>query len=106
MKLAEYAQSVLGDEPWQTDVFSPGGPIVSTGVGSGQAQLEGTSIAAAVTTGAILLLQEFFFEASDERPAVDDIEKWLREGGRVVGQKEGKFVHLDIYGSLGLAEPN
>ena len=66
-----------------TDIFAPGAPITSSGINGphGESVQHGTSQATPVTAGLILLMQEFYWRATGELPAVDDIVLWLRRGG-------------------------
>jgi hypothetical protein len=77
---------------YRTDIFAPGFDVVSAGpatpttpaVGrTNQTLDDGTSQAAPVATGVILLLQQYFrdHDASHSLPSVDLIEECLREGG-------------------------
>jgi subtilisin family serine protease len=66
-----------------TDIFAPGAPVTSAGIldeHSSSVQ-HGTSQAAPVTAGLILLMQEFYQRATGELPEVDDLLTWLRRGG-------------------------
>jgi subtilisin family serine protease len=66
-----------------TDIFAPGAPVTSSGIQSehGESTQHGTSQAAPVTCGLILLMQDFYKRATGELPAVDDLVTWLRRGG-------------------------
>lgn len=65
-----------------TDIFAPGAALTSTGIGSntGSSEMHGTSQAAPVTAGVILLMQQYYKRLTGQLPEVDDIEKWLEEG--------------------------
>lgn len=67
----------------RTDIFAPGAPVTSTGINGqhGECVDHGTSQAAPVITGVILLLQEFYQRGTHEKPSVDQIVNWLRQGG-------------------------
>jgi subtilisin family serine protease len=67
----------------RTDIFAPGSPITSTGLGEKNAQStqNGTSQAAPITAGVIALMQQLFrTKHPGQLPSVDNIEKWLRDG--------------------------
>ncbi len=64
-----------------TDIFAPGAIVVSSGMGTTSSRsLSGTSQAAPMVAGVILLLQEFSMRKSKARPSVDELERWLRAG--------------------------
>lgn len=104
----------------RTDIFAPGATTTSTGVRSdhGESLQTGTSQAAPVTAGVILLMQEYYLRKSGkypladhgDLPSVDDLEQWLREGGVEIqdGDDEDdnvphtnlKYWRLDAYGAL------
>jgi subtilisin family serine protease len=67
----------------RTDIFAPGSPITSTGLGAKDAQStqNGTSQATPITAGVIALMQQLFrTKHPGALPTVDNLEKWLREG--------------------------
>ncbi|MGD2179020.1 MAG: S8 family serine peptidase [Anaerolineae bacterium] len=66
-----------------TDIFAPGAPVTSSGIlgENGESTQHGTSQAAPVTAGLILLIQAFYQRATGELPTVDDVVTWLRRGG-------------------------
>ncbi|MGW0042054.1 S8 family peptidase [Rhodococcus sp. NPDC003348] len=72
--------------PCATDLFAPGSPVTSTGVrnDTGESLQYGTSRAAAVTTGVILLLQSYYLRATGELPTVADVKRWLLRGATVI----------------------
>jgi len=81
----------------RTDIFAPGAPVTSTGLGGPKAQSveQGTSQAAPVTAGIVLLMQELYRKKfPGQLPAVNDLERWLREGGfdEVDGDNEADNV--------------
>ena len=67
-----------------TDVFAPGAPVTSSGIDgpTGESIQSGTSQAAPVTAGTVLLMQEFYIRSTNERPTVDQLKKWLRDGAK------------------------
>ncbi len=66
-----------------TDFFAPGAPVTSSGslTPKGTATDNGTSMAAPVTAGIILLMQEYYLRHAGELPRVNDLVRWLRRGG-------------------------
>jgi subtilisin family serine protease len=66
-----------------TDIFAPGAPVTSSGIlgENGESTQHGTSQAAPVTAGLILLIQAFHQRVTGELPTVDDVVTWLRRGG-------------------------
>lgn len=74
-------QDVNGDT--RTDIFAPGAPVTSSGNDTdvGESVQQGTSQATPVTTGVILLMQEFFFRTTGRMPTVDTLVTCLRNGG-------------------------
>ncbi len=96
----------------QTDIFAPGAPVTSSGINgpNGESTQHGTSQAAPVIAGLILLMQEFHLRAAGELPAVNDLVTWLRRGGVTIrdGDDENDnvqhtgltFVHADALSAL------
>jgi len=72
--------------PTRTDIFAPGAVVTSTGIGGPRTELnqQGTSQAAPMTAGVILLMQEYYFRVKQDMPSIDDVEKWLRQGADMV----------------------
>lgn len=102
--------------PLRTDIFAPGAAITSSGIANnrGEAVQQGTSQAAPITAGVILLLQEFHKRVKGELPTVDDLERWLREGSvditddcnncDNVPHTKKKFRRVDAIGALAAAK--
>lgn len=65
-----------------TTIFAPGAPVLSTGISSdeGSSVQNGTSQAAPVVAGVVLLMQEYWLRLSGTRPTVAQIRQSLREG--------------------------
>ncbi|MEM7360082.1 MAG: S8 family serine peptidase [Pseudomonadota bacterium] len=63
-----------------TDVFAPGAPVTSSGINGkhGESIQHGTSQAAPVVCGVILLAQELYHKASGELPEVTKIKHWIQ----------------------------
>lgn len=99
----------------RTDIFAPGAPMTSTGIGTARAEsvMHGTSQACPTVAGAVLLLQQFARRETGELPTVAQLENWLCEGVSIVdGDDENDnvkntnktYVALDVYRSLQAAE--
>jgi subtilisin family serine protease len=96
----------------RTDVFAPGAPVTSSGIAGprGESIQHGTSQAAPVTTGVILLMQELHLRLAGELPTVEALVEMLRNGAVVIkdGDDEmdnvkhtGKeFRRVDALGAL------
>lgn len=67
----------------RTEIFAPGAPVTSSGLNGphGESIQHGTSQAAPVTAGIILLLQEFYLRHAGVLPTVVQLTNWLRSGG-------------------------
>jgi subtilisin family serine protease len=70
----------------RTDIFAPGAPVTSSGIDSdvGESVQQGTSQATPVTTGVILLMQEFFLRTTGQMPSVDTLVTSLRNGSVII----------------------
>jgi subtilisin family serine protease len=98
--------------PFATDIFAPGAFITSTGAGSGFEGKGGTSMAAPVVSGAILLAQELYLDRFGVLPRIADLTHWLRFGAvAFVDSEDGGtrdnvantgdlFYRLDVLGLL------
>jgi subtilisin family serine protease len=68
----------------RTDIFAPGAVMTSSGVDNdrGESDQQGTSQAAPMTTGVILLLQEYYRKTvkTQKLPTVQQLTEWLRAG--------------------------
>ncbi|QDV36495.1 S8 family serine peptidase [Tautonia plasticadhaerens] len=62
-----------------TDLLAPGRQVVGPWVGTSFAPLDGTSFAAPLVTGSVLLLQELYLKRFGTLPSVDQLEGWLRD---------------------------
>lgn len=67
----------------QTDIFAPGAPVTSSGIANdhGESIQHGTSQATPVTSGVVLLVQQYHLMKTGKLPAVGDVVTWLRRGG-------------------------
>jgi subtilisin family serine protease len=66
----------------RTDLFAPGAVITSSGRANdrGESDQQGTSQAAPVTAGVILLMQQYHLRERGRLPTVDELAMWLRGG--------------------------
>ena len=66
----------------QTGVFAPGAKLVSSGIvtNQGQAGFDGTSQAAAMVAGILLLMQQYHFRVTRRFPTVEELVRWVRDG--------------------------
>lgn len=99
-----------------TDVFAPGAPLTSSGSKTdvGESVQHGTSQAAPVTAGVVLLLQDFYKARTGALPSVDQIEGWLQAGGVPIADLDEKadnvphtgltFVRLDAVSAIEAAQ--
>lgn len=68
-----------------TDVFAPGATLTSSGLKGeeSESEMDGTSQAAPVVSGLILLAQEYYHRQTGEFPTIDQLENWLWTGPRI-----------------------
>lgn len=79
----------------RTDIFAPGAIVESAGIGDNKASTQqGTSQAAPVVSGIILLLQEYYQRETNKRPTVDQLERWLRGGIPIIDGDDEDDVHV------------
>ncbi len=94
-----------------TDIFAPGAPITSSGnTGPHSESIQhGTSQAAPVISGVILLLQEFYLRHTGRLPSVDRVVTALRNGKRIfdgddeqdnVTNTDKWYIRVDAYKAL------
>ena len=95
-----------------TDIFAPGAPVTSSGIGSnmGVSVQHGTSQATPVVTGVVLLLQSYYKRVNGFLPGANQVHEWLLNGAvRITdGDDEddnvvntGKdFARVDAYAAL------
>lgn len=74
----------LGTGKSATDLAAPGSGVVAPTGSSGFMSVEGTSFAAPVVTGSILLLQDLYQSRFGTLPTVDQLESWLKGGANAV----------------------
>lgn len=96
----------------RTDIFAPGAPITASGhtTDQGVSTQHGTSQAAPMTAGLVLLMQQYHKHCTGELPSIDDLERWLREGGVEINDDYGdtdnvqntglEFRHIDAVDAL------
>lgn len=79
-----------------TDIFAPGAPVTSAGIGGPNAESiqHGTSQATPVVAGVLLLMQQFHLRETGHMPEVDDLVEWMRRSAvRIVdGDDESNNV--------------
>ncbi|MEZ5936489.1 MAG: S8 family serine peptidase [Alphaproteobacteria bacterium] len=96
----------------RTDIFAPGAPIRSSGIDgpNGESVQSGTSQAAPVVAGILMLMQEFHLRETARMPSVDQLVEWLRRGGAVINDGDDEvdnvtntkldFIRLNAIGAL------
>jgi len=64
----------------RTDILAPGAAITSSGLlgDTSSSTMHGTSQATPVVAGVILLLQQYYKQATGSLPTVDQLESWMR----------------------------
>lgn len=80
----------------RTDIFAPGAPVRSAGINGphGESVQHGTSQATPVTTGVILLMQEFYKREAHRMPKIDQIVDWLRRGGITINDGDDELDNV------------
>jgi hypothetical protein len=70
----------------RTDIFAPGAPIRSAGINNdhGESTQHGTSQAAPVVAGVILLMQQLHHRLFTTLPEVADLTRWMRDSAVIV----------------------
>ena len=103
--------SDVGGE-FATDIFAPGAPVTSTGIGSNtRASVQhGTSQATPVVTGVVLLMQSYFKRVTGSLPSTNELREWLLTSAVEISDGDdehdnvcntGKaFARVDAYGAL------
>jgi type VI secretion system secreted protein VgrG len=104
-RLAPDAQR-LGREAggkFATDLAAPGRDVMGPW-DSGFAPLDGTSFAAPLVTGSVLLLQELHLSRFGTLPTVDQLETWLRDSARTMRDAATGFTigRLDVAAAAAL----
>ncbi|HYO52108.1 S8 family serine peptidase [Archangium sp.] len=109
-----------GTESHGTDLFAPGVQVASAGSDLGDPYCEsiasGTSQSVPVVAGAILLLQQFFFDRLQRWPTAEELEFLLKSAAREIPEPTNndddvphleptaKYKSLDIYNLLATAD--
>lgn len=97
----------------RTDIFAPGAPVLSAGINNDQAESiqSGTSQAAPVISGVVLLMQEFYKRTTGHLPSIDELEQCLRRGAVPIQDLSGardnvrhtdqSYLRVDALSALG-----
>jgi len=100
------------DADCRTDIFAPGAPVTSAGIANdhGESVQQGTSQAAPVVAGVILLMQQFHFRLTGFLPTVDQLIDWMRRGGVTINDGDDEddnvrhtgldFPRISAFGAL------
>jgi len=87
-RITPFSQRLPAKEgsPCATTLFGPGAPMSSSGIQNdrGSTEQSGTSHAAPIVSGVILLMHELHQRVTGHAPTVDEIERWLRAGARTI----------------------
>lgn len=67
-----------------TDLAAPGANLVAPQDGQSLLSVSGTSFAAPIVSGAIILLQSIYQQRFGTLPSVDLLESWLRQGAETI----------------------
>lgn len=80
-----------------TELFAPGAAVSSSGVKDDYAQstLHGTSQAAPVATGVILLMQEYYRQRTNTLPSIAEVVRWLRHTGTEIFDGDDENDNVD-----------
>ena len=101
---------------FRTDIFAPGAALTSSGNSTdiGESVMHGTSQAAPVVAGAILLLQQNCLRRTGSLPTVDQLEEWLRGTAATINDGDDEndnvtntgadFPRIDLLGAAALAD--
>lgn len=87
-----------------TDLAAPSSGFRAITANGSYESVEGTSFAAPVVSGSIVLLQQKFFREFGKLPSVDQIETWLKQGGRATTDPltNLNIPQIDLAGALAL----
>ncbi|WP_165228874.1 S8 family peptidase [Aquisphaera insulae] len=87
-----------------TDLAAPGKGLVAPAGDSGTTTVEGTSFAAPLVSGAVVLLQQIYASRFGTLPTVDQVTGWLEKGARAVNDSVTGLTigRLDVLNSASL----
>ncbi len=87
-----------------TDLAAPSSGFRAITANGSYESVEGTSFAAPVVSGSIVLLQQKFFREFGKLPSVDQIDTWLKQGGRATTDPltNLNIPQIDLAGALAL----
>jgi subtilisin family serine protease len=107
-QIAPFSQRLHADTAaaLETDIFAPGAEIRSVGILNriGASAQKGTSQAAPMVSGAILLLQEYYnvrrgnSGANLARPPIEDLSRWLKDGSKPIQDNYGEDDNVENTG--------
>jgi type VI secretion system secreted protein VgrG len=97
----------LGTGKSATDLAAPGSGLTAPTGSGGFSTVEGTSFAAPLVSGSILLLQQLYRERFGTLPTVDQLESWLEAGADPVRDPVTGITlgRLDLAGAAALVPP-
>ena len=103
---AQRLGSAVGGD-YATDLVAPGTGLVAPAEGNSFVTVEGTSYAAPIVSGAVLLLQQIYRTRFGTLPSVDQVEGWLKDGSDpILDSATGvTFRRLDIAKAASLIPP-
>jgi hypothetical protein len=84
----------------RTDIFAPGARVTSTGYRDdySMATMSGTSMAAPMTAGTILLIQQLFLRKYGELPSVDMLESILMKTATIINDGDDEDDNVENTG--------
>jgi type VI secretion system secreted protein VgrG len=89
---------------YATDLAAPGYNLAAPADGQSTLNVTGTSFAAPLVSGSIILLQSIYKQRFGTLPSVDQLEGWLRDGADKItdGTTGISLARLDVAGSAAL----
>jgi hypothetical protein len=87
-----------------TDLAAPSSGFRAITANGSYESVEGTSFSAPIVSGSIVLLQQKYFREFGTLPSVDQIDTWLKQGGRATSDPVTNLniPQIDLAGSLAL----
>ena len=87
-----------------TDLAAPGDGITAPAAGNSFVTVSGTSFAAPLVSGALILLQQVYQSRFNALPTVDQLDSWLKGGADMITDPAGGFTigRLDIPKAIAL----